>query len=156
MLDEQKTLEFRQKFENSFPDLMKFFQECKDRYHLKGQVHTMAGRPRPLPDTKNAHPQNKAAAERQAVNTIIQGSASDLVKMSMLHVHRMIKLQDMEARLLLQMHDELLFEVQKNDLNEFVKMLQVEMPSVANHLPLKFPVCLRFGPSWGELRDWNG
>lgn len=154
-MDETATRRFRTQFENRFPKLMAYMESCKRRCFEEGQIRTMTGRPRLLPEIKSISTEERAAAGRKAVNTTVQGSASDLVKMSMLHVQNKIRTQLFEAHFLLQIHDELLFEVRADQSERFMQMLYNEMPAVAAHLPVKFPVCLRTGPNWSELNDWN-
>lgn len=154
-MDEVATRRFRSQFESQFPKLMAYMEDCKRRCLEEGRIRTMTGRSRPLPDIKSNSREERAAAERKAVNTTVQGSASDLVKMVMLHVQNMIQSQSFQAQFLLQIHDELLFEVRADHAERFMRMLYNEMPTVASHLPVKFPVCLRMGPNWSELVDWN-
>ena len=77
----------------------------------QGYVTTLAGRRRPLPDIQAESQQARSLARRQAINTLIQGSAADIIKLAMLAVHGDETLRTLDAKLLLQVHDELLLEV---------------------------------------------
>jgi DNA polymerase I-like protein with 3'-5' exonuclease and polymerase domains len=156
-LDENRAIEFRRSFESSFPQLIEYISECKRRCLQNGLVHTLMGRHRRLPDIDSTNPSARSSAERKAINTTIQGSAADLVKMAMLRVQKAIRAESLRARILLQIHDELLFEVdrEQNNLEHFVQMLNQEMPSVANKLPVQFPICVRYGSNWSQLQDYK-
>ena len=76
----------------------------------KGYVETILGRRRPIPDINNAVLRRRSASERMAINSVVQGSAADLIKMAMLNIHRRLKRENRPSRMLLQVHDELVFE----------------------------------------------
>ena len=89
-------------------------------------------------------------AERIAINTVIQGSAADIIKLAMLKVHRRLHESDLKARLLLQIHDELLFEVAPDSADELEAMVRAEMIGVADlRVPLKVDVAR--GATWAEV-----
>lgn len=156
-LNEQRAMEFRCRFETNFPQLIAWIGLCKRRCIEQREVRTLLGRHRKLPDIESTVPAVRSSAERKAINTTIQGSAADLVKMAMLRVQKAIQAQSLKARCLLQIHDELLFEVHhnKDNLKRFVAMLNKEMPAVATKLPVHFPVCVRYGSNWSELCDYE-
>lgn len=93
--------------------LKAFYESVEEQARQQGYVTTLAGRRRLLPDISAESQQQQALARRQAINTLIQGSAADIIKLAMLDVHQDAALRDMGARLLLQVHDELLLEVPK-------------------------------------------
>ncbi len=87
--------------------------------------------------------------ERTAINTVIQGSAADLMKLAMLNIHRRLKKQKRQSRMLLQIHDELIFETPPAELEEMKKLVSDEMSGVmALDVPLK--VDLKTGRNWAE------
>jgi DNA polymerase-1 len=115
-----------------------------------GYVTTMTGRRRPLPDLNARAPHLRQAAERMAWNSPIQGSAADVIKLAMIAVERELE-QATGARMLLQVHDELLFEVPEDQLDHTADIVRSRMESV---MPLAVPlvVDLKSGPNWASLR----
>ncbi len=117
-----------------------------------GRVETILGRRRPINGIKNTTGRVRNLAERTAVNTVIQGSAADLIKRAMLAVDRAIAHRKLQARMLLQIHDELVFECPGAELAELAELVRDEM---AGALVLKVPikVDLAAGPNWLDVRD---
>src|SRR3984957_14892630 len=115
-----------------------------------GYVSTMYGRRRYLPEL-NAQPGGaRAQAERIAINTPIQGTAADLIKLAMIRLDRVLKDRGLGARMILQVHDELLLEAPENEWEEAAKLAKREMEGVAElKIPLK--VELKSGPNWAEM-----
>jgi len=94
-----------------FPRVYEYMEETKEFARSHGYVETMFGRRRYLPEVNSSTPQLRAAAERMAQNHPIQGSLADIVKMAMVRIQEDLALPEQEARMLLQIHDELLFEI---------------------------------------------
>lgn len=115
-----------------------------------GYVTTMYGRRRYLPEL-NAQPGGaRAQAERIAINTPIQGTAADLIKLAMIRLDRVLKQRGLAARMILQVHDELLLEAPKEEWREAAELAKREMEGVAElKIPLK--VELKSGPNWAEM-----
>jgi DNA polymerase I len=111
----------------------------------------MYGRRRYLPELSGPDGGARAQAERIAVNTPIQGSAADLIKLAMVRLHTILAQRRLPARIVLQVHDELLLEVQNASLEAVREVLSHEMEDVAAlRVPLR--VELKTGPNWGELQ----
>ncbi len=115
----------------------------------KGYVTTLLNRRRYLPDINHANKRIRSEAERMAVNTPIQGTAADLIKQAMIHIHGRMNTENFRSRMLLQVHDELVFEVRKNELERLIPMVREEMESV---YPLDVPlkVDINQGKNWDE------
>lgn len=113
----------------------------------RGYVTTLLGRRRALPDLASRHRGVAQAAERTAVNTPIQGSAADLIKMAMVGIDRRLAQERLSATMLLQVHDELVFEVAETDREQAAHLIRAEMEGV---YPLKVPLRVEIG--WG--RNW--
>jgi DNA polymerase-1 len=115
-----------------------------------GYVTTMYGRRRYLPEL-NAQPGGaRAQAERIAINTPIQGTAADLIKLAMIRLDRVLKKRGLAARMILQVHDELLLEAPDGEWQEVAALAKREMEGVADlKIPLK--VELKSGPNWAEM-----
>jgi DNA polymerase-1 len=114
----------------------------------KGYVTTLLGRRRYFPDLQSKNAQLVATAERMAINTPIQGTAADLIKMAMVAIDKRLTQERSPARMLLQVHDELLFEVQESKVEQIKRLVQELMEGVA---PLRVPlkVDLGTGTNWG-------
>jgi DNA polymerase-1 len=114
-----------------------------------GYVTTLLGRKRPMPDIAAANAVTRQQAERLAINTPIQGTAADLIKIAMIRISKALKTANLAAKMLLQIHDELLFEVPDNELDETVKLITSEMEAALDlSVPLK--VETGWGKNWAD------
>jgi DNA polymerase-1 len=102
-----------------------------------GWVQTLFGRIRPIPDIHSKNFSARQFAERTAVNSPIQGTAADLIKLAMIRIHRLLKERKLAARLLLQVHDELVLELPRGEVEEVRTLLKYEMENAA---PLNVPL----------------
>ena len=117
--------------------------------HKTGQTSTLLGRIRQLPDIASTNRNVRQFAERTAVNTPIQGSAADLIKLAMINVSRALRQKGMQAAMLLSVHDEMIFEVPPDELDEAKALVRSEMENVWDlAVPLK--VNLATGKNWAE------
>ncbi|MCX5860439.1 MAG: DNA polymerase [Proteobacteria bacterium] len=115
----------------------------------KGSVSTLWGRRRPLPELKSPDRNTRNFAERIAINTPIQGSAADLIKSAMLKIARRLKESGSRARMIIQVHDELVFEVPEKELKAIRELVREEMEgTIRLRVPLK--VDIDSGPNWAE------
>lgn len=114
-----------------------------------GFVETLLGRRRYIRDINAGNFTVRGFAERNAINAPIQGSAADMIKIAMINIHKQLTGHKMQSKLLLQVHDELLFDVYKPEKEELQKMVETEMQ---NALPLLVPVEVSsgFGNNWLE------
>ncbi len=138
----------KQYFERQ-PKVKEFVDETLEEARRTGLVRTILGRRRLVPDVNSRNRATRGAAERIATNTPIQGSAADLMKLAMVRVDAVLAEQHPEAKLLLQVHDELLVEVPEDRAEAVSKMVQREMENV---FPLDVPLdCeAKFGKDWDE------
>ena len=116
-----------------------------------GYAETITGRRRPVPELQSGQARNVALGERLAQNTPIQGSAADLIKIAMVNIARRLRTERLQTRMLLQVHDELVFEVPPDELTAASELIRHEMQSV---WPLRVPltVDLAHGRNWAELK----
>ena len=130
-----------------FPGVRRFMDETIERARRDGFVSTLLGRRRPLRDISSRNATVRAAAERNAVNTPVQGSAADLVKLAMVRVHAALRERDLRSRLVLQIHDELVLDCPKGEVAEVSALVKDAMESA---LPLAVPlkVDVGSGPDW--------
>ena len=139
-----------ERYFESFPTVKEYFRSIVNSSKEFGYVETLLGRRRYF-DYKNAKPMFKASYEREAVNTVFQGSASDLIKLSMNKIAKIIKDENLKAKMLLQIHDELIFEVDEADAEQLGARFQNEMQNILKlNVPLK--ASLNIGDNWGELK----
>ena len=135
---------------STYPGVKVYIDEQIARAEQDGFVTTILGRRRYLPDINNKNQAIRQFAQRQAVNTPIQGSASDLIKMAMVEINNEIRKQDLGGVMILQVHDELIFDVALKKLKNFSAMVKAKMENV---LKLKVPikVDLKSGGNWSEM-----
>ncbi|MCD6417733.1 DNA polymerase I [bacterium] len=114
-----------------------------------GYVETIMGRRRYLPDVKSESHQMREAAKRAAINTPFQGSAADIIKMAMISIHRELEEQKFSARMLLQVHDELVFEFPPGEEKSLVELVREKMSNVVK-LKVPLVVDIGIGRNWGE------
>ncbi|MBF0170892.1 MAG: DNA polymerase I, partial [Nitrospinae bacterium] len=114
-----------------------------------GYVETLMGRRRPLPDIRSSNKQVRSFAERNAVNTPMQGSAADLIKKAMIAIHRRLREESFASLMVLQVHDELVFETPVDERDRLIGMVKEEMEGVAK-LAVPLLVDARAGANWDE------
>jgi len=131
------------------PGVRAYVDRCVETARQRGYAETLAGRRRYLPDLEATHPRDRAAAERMALNTTIQGSAADLIKRAMIALHVQLQREASGARLVLQVHDELLFEVPATDRAELAARVCRAMEAVGE-LAVPLRVETGHGRSWFE------
>jgi DNA polymerase-1 len=132
------------------PGVRAFMDDTVREARERGYVVTMYGRRRYLPELQGPAGAGRAQAERIAVNTPIQGSAADLIKVAMIRLYDEFKSGKMDARMLLQVHDELLFEVPVGELDAAAEAARRQMEGVGE-LKVPLRVDLKSGPNWAQL-----
>ncbi len=141
---------FIEAYFNTYSRIKSFIEEIVHGAEQSGKVQTLMGRQRSIPTITSHNRTEKMAAERIAVNTPIQGSAADIVKLAMIHIDERLRREKLNSRLILQVHDELILECPENEVDRIEKMLEEEMVSVVElRVPLR--VNVESGNSWGEL-----
>jgi DNA polymerase-1 len=134
----------------TYSGVRQFIEDTIKKTEQLGYVTTISGRRRYIPTINSRNKTEKAAAERIAVNTPIQGSAADIVKTAMLNLDKRLFSEKSNARLLLQVHDELILECPKNEAAEAAKLIRAEMEQAAKlNIPLRISV--ETGSCWGDF-----
>ena len=130
-----------------YPRIQAYLTGEVERARKQGYVETLLGRRRPLPDIRATHRAARANAERMAVNTPIQGSAADIIKVAMIRIQRRLRAEGLRARMLLQVHDELLFELPREEAEPTERVVREEMEGA---YPLLVPLVVDVGrgPNW--------
>jgi DNA polymerase-1 len=111
----------------------------------KGYTTTILGRRRPIPELQSGDPVQRSFGERMAVNSPIQGSAADLIKVAMINVHNVLQQALPHVKMILQVHDELIFEVAEEELEAATRLVQDEMEGVGKQLGLSVPLKVDVG-----------
>jgi DNA polymerase I len=132
-----------------FGGVRDYLRDVVARARMDGYTQTMLGRRRYLPDLTSDNRQRREMAERMALNAPIQGSAADIIKVAMLAVHRDLAAAGLRSRMLLQVHDELLFEVAPGELDQVRDLVRAAMGSAAD-LTVPLEVSMGHGLSWAE------
>jgi len=127
-----------------------FINKTLEDTRKEGAVRTMFGRVRPIPDITSRNPNARGFAERTAVNTPLQGTAADLIKLAMISLDRKLTERKLKTRMVLQVHDELLFEVPRDEKKEVEELVRAEMEGVVK-LNVPLVADLGFGPNWRDL-----
>ena len=136
-------------YKRRFAGIDAFLQRCVQEAHEHGYVATILGRRRPVPQILSRNPAERALGERIAINTVVQGSAADLIKCAMLRIYRELPSRVPSARMLLQIHDELVFEVPETDR---VALEEVAREAMEGAMTLRVPLVVSssYGTNWAE------
>ena len=127
-----------------------FIERTLEQTRREGSVRTMFGRVRPIPDIESRNPNQRGFAERTAINTPLQGTAADLIKLAMIVIDRKLTERGLKTRMVLQVHDELLFEVPADETAEIEALVRTEMEGVVK-LSVPLVADLGFGANWRDL-----
>ena len=133
----------------TYPRLKSYMQDQVDFARENGYVQTILGRRRYLKDINSANAVVRSAAERNAVNAPIQGSAADVIKIAMINIHKKLQDENWKSRMLLQVHDELVFDVHNDELEKIQPMIKHEMEN-AFKMAVPLEVELGLGKDWLE------
>lgn len=150
-LSREKAQEYIDGYFARYPKVKGYLDEAVKQAREKGYVTTLLGRRRYLTDIKNSDFTKRSFAERMAMNTPIQGSAADVIKLAMLAVEERLEAENMRGRLLLQVHDELVLEVPKDELKAAAVLVQNAMESVMK-LRVQLAVDVSAGTNWRDVQ----
>ncbi len=148
-IERKKAQEYIDEYFNRYEGVKTYLEKTVEQARSLGYVTTLYNRRRYIPELKSGNRNVRANAERMAVNTPLQGSAADIIKMAMLDVHRALKKEKFPAKMIMQVHDELVFEVNKDYADQLTDLVREKMEGVISlKVPLKVDVS--YGPSWAE------
>ena len=148
-LNRSESKELIDTYYTSYPQLKQYIADQVDFAREHGYVSTVLGRRRYLKDINSQNAVVRGAAERNAINAPIQGSAADIIKLAMIQIHQKIKTENWKSKMLLQVHDELVFDVLKSEKEAFEKMVKIEMEK-AFDIGIPLLVDIGFGLNWLE------
>lgn len=147
----KEAADYIEKYFESYPRIKGFLDGMVEEGREKGFVSTMFGRRRPVPELKSSNFMQRSFGERVAMNSPIQGTAADIIKIAMNRVHERLNREGLQSRLVLQVHDELLIETKKEEIPEVSRILQEEMKGAAQ-LAVELEVDMHQGESWYEAK----
>jgi DNA polymerase-1 len=139
--------EFVARYLERFPAVRRFREEIVEKAQEEGYVTTLMGRRRPIPELRSGNPNTRKLGERLAVNTVIQGTAADIIKVAMVNCWARLREERMETRLVLQIHDELLFEGPPEEMDAALELVKREM-TLAYKLDPPLEVDAGVGTDW--------
>ena len=143
--------EYIENYLHSYPNVDRYLKDVVRQAHEQGYVTTLFGRRRYIPELSASNKMLKSAGERIAMNSPIQGTAADIIKLAMIHVYQKLRASTLDARLILQVHDELLIEVRRDQAEQALTLLREEMEhAVALSVPLDVGTAM--GDNWFDAK----
>jgi DNA polymerase-1 len=141
---------FIESYFEKYAGVRKFIDKTLEEARRDLKVQTLFGRVRPIPDINSKNPNQRGFAERTAVNTPLQGTAADLIKMAMIRIDHAIGERELKSRMTLQVHDELVFEVPEAEIDIMRSLVREYMEQV-HKLAVPLQVEIGLGPNWRDL-----
>jgi DNA polymerase-1 len=133
-----------------YPKVKDYIEITKRQARELGYVQTVLGRRRYIPEINSPNRQVREAAERMAINMPVQGTSADIIKIAMVNIHREMEKHGLESKMILQVHDELVFEVPPDEIDLMKKLVADIMPQALKlSVPLKIDI--KLGKNWGEM-----
>ncbi len=149
-LSRSQAHKFIEEYFARFPGVRRYLDETKTMAQEKGYVQTLLGRRRYIPEINSSNRQVREGAERMAINMPVQGTSADIIKIAMVRLFRDMMAKQVKSKMLLQVHDELIFEVPEEELEMMMKMVpDVMQTACILSIPLK--VEMKKGHNWGEM-----
>jgi DNA polymerase-1 len=143
--------EFLGQYWSTYAKLREYLDQVRVRAREEGFVVSATGRRRAIPDLRSPNFMLRSAAERMAINFPMQSLAADIIKIAMVRLHREIEADQIEGRMLLQVHDELLFEVPRSEVDQFAEKVPRIMTG-AYELETGIEVEMKVGPNWADIK----
>ena len=141
--------EYIEKYFQTYPKVKEFLDKSVKDAKEKGYVTTLFHRRRPVPELNSGNFMQRSFGERVAMNSPIQGTAADIIKIAMIRVNERLRAEKRKARLILQIHDELLIEAEPSEVEDVKKLLAEEMVNAVN-LSVAMEVDMNTGNNWYE------
>jgi DNA polymerase-1 len=149
-LSREEASQFITLYFERYPGVKEYLEATKEQARKLGYVQTLMGRRRFLPEINSSNRMVREAAERMAINAPVQGSSADIIKIAMIKLHREMERRNLKSKMLLQIHDELLFEVPDEEV-EKMKSLVAELMSGAVELSVPVKIDIKLGRNWGDM-----
>ncbi len=135
-----------------YPKVAEYIEKTKAQARDLGYVQTVMGRRRFIPEVNSSNRQLREAAERMAINAPVQGTSADIIKVAMVRLHQQMVRQRLRSKMLLQIHDELIFEVPDDEVQQMTSLVSRLMPQ-ALKLAVPLKVDIKIGDNWGDMRQ---
>ena len=148
-ISRKEAAEYIEQYFATYPKVKEFLEKLVSDAKEKGYITTMFGRKRPIPELHSSNFMQRSFGERVAMNSPIQGTAADIIKIAMIKVWKALKEANLKSKLILQVHDELLIETYKDEVNEVQAILETNMRRAAD-LAVELAVDLHVGDNWYE------
>src|SRR5438270_12386095 len=142
---------FIETYFDKYSGVRAFIDRTLDETRRDGRVKTLFGRVRPIPDINSKNYNLRGFAERTAVNTPLQGTAADLIKLAMIRIDALVRERGLKSRMTLQVHDELVFEVPEDEVDEMRSLVREQMENVHPELSVPLMVEIGVGKNWRDL-----
>jgi DNA polymerase-1 len=149
-LSREEAAQFIALYFEKYPKVKEYLEATKEQARKLGYVQTVLGRRRFLPEINSANRMVREAAERMAINAPVQGSSADIIKIAMINLHREMERRHLKSKMLLQIHDELLFEVPEAEVEEMKSLVAQLMPH-AFELCVPVKIDIKLGKNWAEM-----
>ncbi len=133
-----------------YPKVKGYIEATKEQARKLGYVQTVLGRRRFIPEINSPNRQVREGAERMAINAPVQGTSADIIKIAMINIYREMEQRNLKSKMLLQIHDELIFEVPEDELEEMKSLVSELMPQ-AMELCVPLKIDIKLGKNWGEM-----
>ena len=150
-LSREEASKFIKAYFEKYPGVTKYLNDTKEKARRDGYVETLLGRRRYIPDINSANRQVREAAERMAINMPVQGTSADIIKVAMINLLKEMTQRRVKSKMLLQVHDELIFEVPDGEL-DFMRKLVTDTMDSAVKLDIPVKVDTKVGKNWGEMK----
>jgi DNA polymerase-1 len=149
-LSREEAAAFISAYFKKYPGVKQYLESTKEKARKEGYVQTILGRKRAIPEINHANRQLREAAERMAINMPVQGTSADIIKVAMINLDSRMAKGKLKSKMLLQVHDELIFEVPEAEMAG-MKELAAELMSSAMTLSVPLKVDIKTGPNWGDM-----
>ena len=149
-LSREEAAHFIAAYFEKYPGVKQYLELTKEKARKEGHVQTLLGRRRSIPEINSQNRQVREAAERMAINMPVQGTSADIIKVAMINLDREMEKRQLASKMLLQVHDELIFEVPQAEREE-MRQLASELMSTALELSVPLKVDIKTGKNWGEM-----
>ena len=149
-LSREEAAQFIAAYFEKYPGVKQYLESTKQQARETGYVQTILGRRRFIPEINSSNRQVREAAERMAINMPVQGTSADIIKVAMINLCREMEKQRLKSKMLLQVHDELVFEVPEGELKT-IRALVLDVMSTALKLSVPLKVDTKTGNNWGEM-----
>ena len=149
-IEQREARQFIDAYFEKYKGVRQFIDRVLEETRREQKVKTLFGRTRPIPDINSKNANMRGFAERTAVNTPLQGTAADLIKLAMIHIDAELRSRRLKSRMLLQVHDELLFEVPNAEIETMRALVRAKMENVYS-LKVPLVVELGVGPNWRDV-----